>query len=526
MMKSVWSVGLFMLCLLGGAQVRAQSVEKLISKQSAAAAAATTDAQPAAQRDREAKQRDKRAAHDAKWYYDLGLQYGRAKEYYEASKLFRRALMYRPDYEDAYFGLGQAYAYLGRWPEAIAAFEQALRLNPKDDEAYQALGEAYVKSRAATAAQPPDRPGVSAEHNGASNATRLAPTPVAPQTPAPLPQPHAAAAAVKISPPGIATGKPPVVLPAVPPAAAAAQTVAAAEPDALPAGENVSAVAAAPPVAAPAEGHARNEGPVGTYRVGPGDVLQIKLLNAPVRNQRMLYDVLKDGQLDYPLAGPPQQVVGLTTDEIAARLTASPMLRLVSEAAHVLVGVHEYASHVITINGLVNDPGEKVLQREAIPLYVVLAAAQPQPEAGQVRIVSAKTGPRTVAYDPSGGGAMSMLIYPGDEVTVEAAPGEFFTIKGLIRQPGRKRFHAGLTLTQAVLLAGGIKEIGMSTKTVKQAMTTDGLLGERHAWYKVVIARRDAQGRGTQTKYQLEEIKRGRTPDPTLRPDDELTVIY
>ncbi len=511
-MRSIWSVGLC-LCLLGGgpqpARGRAQSVTTVADKQPAAAA--TTDAPPPAQRDRAAKQRDKRAAADAKWYYDLGLQYWRAKEYYEASKLFRRALMYRPDYEDAYFSLGQAYADLARWPEAIAAFEQALRLNPKDDEAYQALGEAYVKSRAATATQLPDQPPVPAEKSGASKAA----TQVAPPTPAPLPPQQAAAAAVKPAP----------LL------STASAQIAVAEPDAqLAIGESVSAVTAAHPVAvaptAAAGDHARAEGPVNTYRVGPGDVLQIKLLNAPVREQPMLYDVRQDGQLDYPLAGPPQQVAGLTTDEIAARLLAAPMLRAISEAPRVLVGVHEYASHVVTVNGLVNDPGEKVLQREAIPLYVVLAAAQPQPEAGQVRIVSAQTGRRTVAYDPAASSAMSMLIYPGDDVTVEAAPPQFFSIKGLIQQPGQKRFQAGLTLTQAVLLAGGTQEVGLNLKTIKQAMKTDDLLGERHAWYKVVVARRDAQGRVTWTKYQLEEIKQGKTPDPTLRPADELTVIY
>src|ERR1041384_4058352 len=71
-----------------------------------------------------AKQVAAKNAEAAKFYYKLGEEWGRAKQYYEASKFFRRALMYKPDYADAYYGLGHAYADMGRWQEAIEAYQQ------------------------------------------------------------------------------------------------------------------------------------------------------------------------------------------------------------------------------------------------------------------------------------------------------------------------------------------------------------------------------------------------------------------
>ena len=41
------------------------------------------------------------------------------------------------------------------------------------------------------------------------------------------------------------------------------------------------------------------------------------------------------------------------------------------------------SSHTILVSGLVKEPGPRIIKREAIPLYVVVADAQTLPEAGQ-----------------------------------------------------------------------------------------------------------------------------------------------
>ena len=49
------------------------------------------------------------------------------------------------------------------------------------------------------------------------------------------------------------------------------------------------------------------------YRVGVGDVLDIRLLNSPT-NRSTLFTVMPGGAIDLPMAGGAIKVAGLTTD--------------------------------------------------------------------------------------------------------------------------------------------------------------------------------------------------------------------
>ena len=89
------------------------------------------------------------------------------------------------------------------------------------------------------------------------------------------------------------------------------------------------------------------------YRVGPGDVLDIQLSNYPSRNST-LYTVLSDVLLEYPLAGNPIVVRGITPLEIATLL---PQRIKIFDNPKVKVDVRDYASHAVTIIGFVSVPG-------------------------------------------------------------------------------------------------------------------------------------------------------------------------
>src|SRR5215213_8785972 len=101
-----------------------------------------------------------------------------------------------------------------------------------------------------------------------------------------------------------------------------------------------------------------------------------------------LYSVVAGGVLDYPLLKDPLTVAGMTTDELSAQLVAELRHRNIYDKPQVRVGVREYASHAVLVSGLVGDPGTKIIQREAIPLYVIVAGSQPKPEAGRAVIMS------------------------------------------------------------------------------------------------------------------------------------------
>ena len=238
------------------------------------------------------------------------------------------------------------------------------------------------------------------------------------------------------------------------------------------------------------------------YRIGVGDVLDIRLLNHPDSRLSTLYTVLAGGVIEYPLVRDPVSVAGMTPEELSAQLVAELRHRGVFDRPQVRVSVREYASHAVIVSGLVNDPGTKILRREAVPLYVVVAEAQPKPEAGRAVVISHATG-KTASVDLLDAAAMNLLVQAGDVVSLVARPPEFFYVGGEIQSPGQKSFHAGMTLTQAVLASGGVTA---------------------QAGPRVRVLRQGADGRLVATDYNLKEIEGGAAPDPALQPGDRIEV--
>jgi hypothetical protein len=164
--------------------------------------------------------------------------------------------------------------------------------------------------------------------------------------------------------------------------------------------------------------------------------------------------------------------------------------------------VREYASHAVLVSGLVSDPGTKILRREAIPLYVVIAEAQPKPEAGRAVIMSHSTG-KVVNVDLNDAAGLNTLVMTGDVVTLTARPPEFYYVGGEVGAPGQKDFHSGITLTQALLASGG---------------------ASRPEAARVRVLRAGPDGRLSPAEYNLREIENGVVPDPQLQPGDRVEV--
>jgi protein involved in polysaccharide export with SLBB domain len=241
------------------------------------------------------------------------------------------------------------------------------------------------------------------------------------------------------------------------------------------------------------------------YKIGVGDILDIRILNNANKNSS-LFTVLEGGTIDYPLAGDePIQVAGLTSDEISDLLKEKIKLY---ENPDVVVNVRDYASHTVSVLGLVEKAGIKALRREAIPLYVILAEAVPTTNANKVFIIRA-SDKQTVTLDLDDN---ETLVYSGDIIRVlnqqTAAPqtnqtAQFYFVAGNVVNAGQKQFHEGITLTQAIFAAGGLKK-----DKVK----------------KVVIRRKNEQGMMIPTAFDLKAINSGKLADPILQPGDTIEV--
>jgi protein involved in polysaccharide export with SLBB domain len=239
--------------------------------------------------------------------------------------------------------------------------------------------------------------------------------------------------------------------------------------------------------------------PTDVYKVGVGDVLFINLKNAAQGSG--YHTVRQDGTIDFPLAGEELIVAGQTVDDIEETLASHITLY---PDPQVEVKIREYGSHKVTVSGLVDDPGEKNLQREAIPLYVIKAEAIVSPRAAKVFITRAPLL-KLETYDLHDANTDNILVYPGNAVEFAADQnlhtGVYF-ISGNIVSSGQKDLISGMTLYQAIAAAGGGKG---SPK-------------------KAVIRRKNESGMFTVFSHDLRAIKDGKVADPLLVSGDVVEI--
>ncbi len=432
------------------------------------------------------KESNKLKPNDAQTQYMLGMAYWKNKAYVQAVDSFKRAVKNKPEWDEAYFRLGLSYYVLGRTSQANETYKKLLELNPTlAAKLARIVGEPTATSAAESVKATPKpaaaKPVVMIPVAAPAKTESSAPIGDANNTPT--------KAAAKIEPPVVLTNQKPA-------ANVAAATVAknAAITTVSPEPATESAAFAPAPVAV--------DLPLtDIYRVGAGDVLDIRLLNSGA-NHSTLYSVIDGGLLDFPIAGAPIPVAGLTTHEIQARITSALKRLAVAEQTQVAVGVRQYGSHTVVVTGLAGSPGTKILRREAVPLYVLLAEIQPRLDAARVTIMRAGAAPQTLDFNDSS--ALNFIVRPGDVINLSARQQDFYYISGdTISFPGQKPFQSGITLIQAILGAGG--------------QARDGA---------VQLSRAGADGNLATTKLSLKEIKAGKIQDPKLQPGDRVEVLH
>lgn len=414
---------------------------------------------------------------ESKRLYNEGVTYALAGLYAQAAQIFEQAIRLDPKFADAHFALGHAYYDMRRWQNAIDSFKRAVELNPQDLEAQDRLEE-------------------SREMLARENGKKVTPAPTGSTAPAPVqgatpakPEPLRQPVAEKIAlnakpdtpPPVTTTGE----------AKSEVKESPKSEVNENPTKDSSSAKTNAA---------ANNLALTKLYRVGPGDVLDIRI-NATEAPQSTLFTITPGGLLEHPLLAEPLHVGGLSVEEIGSTIEGDLKRRALAESPRVSVAVRDYASHTILVSGLVKDSGTKILRREAIPLYVVVADAQPLPEAARVTVVRSEAN-EAYDIDLAQPAEMNLLVRPGDVITLLANVTQFLYIGGEVKSPGEKTYRRGLTLTQALIAAGGV------TTKAKE----------------VRLGRDDGRGFLIVTRIKLKDIESGKVPDPQVRPGDRITI--
>lgn len=402
---------------------------------------------------------------------------------------------------------GIEFTGAGQFAQAVSSLEAAIKLDPQYAEAYAALGRAYFKMREW-------RRAVDNLHHAAALNARQKQA----KTAQPLPTPHLVSASIQpqwVPEPGTPGSntfhslamKLNAIEAPLPEATLDEKTTGEEAPE--PTGVNVSMSAS--PASSTVESRSVNPIPLNPssedlsltkiYRVGPGDVLDVRI-NQAQPQQSTLFTVTPAGLLEHPLLAAPLNVSALTTEEIVTKLQDDFKQRALIENPEVTVGIRDYASHSILVSGLVKESGTRFLRREAIPLYVVVADAQPLPEAAKVTVVRNELN-QMFEIDLTKVADMNLLVRPGDVVNLQRSEAQFIYVGGEVKDPGEKIFRRGLTLTQAIISAGG--------------MTPKSKVAE--------IGRDNGEGFLVKTTFKLQDIQTGKALDPLIKPGDRIMII-
>lgn len=429
----------------------------------------------------------------------LGALYTYFGRYDEAEKVLKRADSLGAQGAEVFNNLGIAYYRGGRGQDAVGAFTVALKLSPSEavihhnlSKAYSRLGlteEAYEAKRKADRLSPRNisDSGVILLLHDSIKLELQTPNNPPPGTGDMLPYaergvPSSGGAGSNAASTGVLTAR-----------AADSVAMEASGAEGTASGGGVSREKLEPSM------DVDDKKLTSIYRVGAGDVLDIKSKGAAPPGST-LYTVLAGGLLEYPPLGAPVAVAGMTTDEIADKLDSE--LRRRGARAGLTVNTREYVSHTVLVSGLVESRGTKVLRREAVPLYVIIAEAQPLREAGRVILNSYATG-RMVEVPLEDIYQEGLLVRPGDVVNVTATGAEFYYISGRVAQAGEKPFRRGITLSQAIVAAGGVLKAGKYC----------------------FVSRTGDEGKLVTLRVDLRHLASGVITDPPLQAGDRVEVF-
>jgi polysaccharide export outer membrane protein len=249
--------------------------------------------------------------------------------------------------------------------------------------------------------------------------------------------------------------------------------------------------------------------PEGEYRIGPRDLLEVKVFEVPELNvERRVSD---GGSIELPLLGE-FSVAGMTAAEAASRLEETLKARYVNRAS-VSVVIKEYQHKPVSVLGAVARPGSLEVSGNWTLLKAISAAGGLTPQAGRKiyvlrRADNSLSDTLEVTADDllqKASTLWNVPIFPADVVNVPArATVKVFCI-GEVKQPGALEFDSDdtLTLLSVIAKAGGLTD--RASKTIH-------------------IQRRESDGRQRDIVAHYGRIVSGRERNLDLLPEDVVIV--
>jgi polysaccharide export outer membrane protein len=225
----------------------------------------------------------------------------------------------------------------------------------------------------------------------------------------------------------------------------------------------------------------------GDYVVGAQDVLKVTVFDEPQLSGTFRVDT--DGTFTYPFVGR-ITATGQTLRSIESTLTTLLADGYVKRP-QVAIEVEEYRSRSIFVVGEVRTPGKYPLTGQMTLIEALAQAGSTTATASSEVLIlrrPAGAGADGAALSPGAPGVMQTLrvsltdmqsgrestnpvLQEGDTIFVARA--ERFYVTGQVRSPGAYTYERGMTVLQAISLAGGLSDRG-SNRGIKIVRMTGG----------------------------------------------------
>ena len=264
-----------------------------------------------------------------------------------------------------------------------------------------------------------------------------------------------------------------------------------------------------PAAQVPAEVKEAKDALVRAYRIGPGDLLELKVFEVKELDQTVR--VSEDGSITIPLLGR-VMVEGLTQEGVVKKLTELLQAKYVKNP-QVTIFIKEYKNQQVAVIGAVENAGSyELVGRKNLLQIISMAGGFSETAGNEVFIL--REGPdgatSTVSIDlkdllVNGNQALNIPIEPNDVINVPVDKEIRVFVMGRVTRPGavKAKLSEGITLFQAIADAGGLAE------------------GAKES--AISITRKDKSGKEQKIRVNLKDIIRGKKKDIVLQEGD---VVY
>jgi polysaccharide export outer membrane protein len=248
---------------------------------------------------------------------------------------------------------------------------------------------------------------------------------------------------------------------------------------------------------------------VRAYRVGPGDLLELKVFEVDQLSQTVR--VSEDGSITLPLIGR-VLVEGLTQEGVVQKLSGLLQAKYVKNP-QVTIFIKEYKNQQVAVIGAVEKAGSyELVGRKNLLQIISMAGGFSENASDKIFILreGADGATSTIPIDlkdllVNGNQTLNMPIMPNDVISVPVDREIRVFVMGRVTKPGAviSKLSEGVTLFQAIADAGGLAE-GAKARAI-------------------TITRKGKAGKEQKFKINLKDIIKGKKKDIMLQEGD---VVY